>query len=114
MLNDNEFPNLHVATMTRHVSKVSNFLKEKEIDVNVVLKNGSTPLSCAAAMGYDEIIKLFLSQQNIMVNEPDDRGLTPLHKAASSGHYVIVQYFIYVVPVFSSKKQRIPNFHYQN
>jgi ankyrin repeat protein len=66
-------------------------LLEKEVDVNVLDKNGKTPLHWAAGRrGYDSIVKLLL-EKGVDVNVLDKNGWTPLHYTAESGEYTTVK-----------------------
>jgi len=54
--------------------------------------NRQTPLSWAARMGHEAVVKLLLATGKVDVNsKEDDNGRTPLPWAAENGHEAVVK-----------------------
>ena len=62
--------------------------------INVVAKDGNTPLHSAAAGGSEPIVKLLL-RHGADVQSYNKEGRTPLHRAAQFGHPETVRALIY-------------------
>jgi ankyrin repeat protein len=61
----------------------SSFLLDtKHVDVNSVDRWKQTPVSRAAQLGYEAVVKLLLATERIAVNSRDSYGFTPLIYAA--------------------------------
>ncbi|BAO99459.1 ankyrin repeat domain-containing protein [Wolbachia endosymbiont of Cimex lectularius] len=63
------------------IEKVKSLISEGA-DVNVVDKNGDTPLIWAATNGHKETVETLLKVKGIDVNVKGQYGYTPLHSAA--------------------------------
>ncbi len=63
------------------IEKVKSLISEGA-DVNVVDKNGDTPLIWAATNGHKETVETLLKVKGIDVNVKGQYGYPPLHSAA--------------------------------
>ncbi|OWF43588.1 cortactin-binding protein 2-like isoform X2 [Mizuhopecten yessoensis] len=63
---------------------------DREADVNLPLKDGTTPLLCSAESGHQECVSLLLDQ-GANPNTSRDNKYSPLHAAAAQGHRMCVQ-----------------------
>ncbi|XP_033745508.1 cortactin-binding protein 2-like [Pecten maximus] len=63
---------------------------DREADVNLPLKDGTTPLLCAAESGHQECVSILLDQ-GANPNASRDNKYSPLHAAAAHGHRMCVQ-----------------------
>ena len=52
---------------------------------------GRTPLSFAAQMGHEAVVKLLLVRDDVEVNSKDTAGRTPVLFAAENGHETVVK-----------------------
>jgi len=68
---------LHIAAYYDSGKAIDTLLKAKDIDVNLVNKNGETPLHCAAQFDHKEAISALLKAKDINVNAKNNRGKTP-------------------------------------
>lgn len=66
-------------------------LKQKNINPNISIVDGSTPLVRGAQKGNVNIVRLLLKQKYIHVNATGPRNETPLVLAAGAGHTEVVK-----------------------
>ncbi|GFN74968.1 cortactin-binding protein 2 [Plakobranchus ocellatus] len=76
---------LHKACAKGDVSSLQAFLRDKTVDCNQALKDGTTSLHCAAEFNKEECLRLLLESGAKPSSLRDDRT-TPLHFAAFRGH----------------------------
>jgi ankyrin repeat protein len=55
---------------------------------------GRTPLSWAAEMGHDSVVKMLLARDDVKADSKDDYGRTPLFAAADMGHEEVVKLLV--------------------
>jgi len=78
---------LHYAIRDNDIKKLKNILENGGLDVNKYMYNTDTPLTFAAAYGYDEIVKLLLEHGvNVDKENQQDMHMTPLVQAIHGGH----------------------------
>ena len=65
-------------------------LLRKGAGVQVLSKDGSSPMHLAAACGHTESCELLL-KHGAQLNVQDNKGDTPLHRAAVNGHMTLCQ-----------------------
>ncbi|MFA6303242.1 MAG: ankyrin repeat domain-containing protein [Legionella sp.] len=83
-------PLLHLAAQNGHLKVVQDLLAHNNIDVNIDVANGATPLFMAAQNGYLEVVKALLAHKYIEVNKASDDSITPLLIAAQKGFLDVV------------------------
>ena len=85
---------IHI-TIMRKFTKLTKFLVERKIDINMKDYFGRTPLMKATIRQNYDIVKILLEEQNIKVNETDCGGNT----AALLGKYLKIrnQYFVIAI-----------------
>jgi ankyrin repeat protein len=66
-------------------------LKRSAVNINSRSKFGHTPISLAAEMGREGMVRLLLGVPGVDVNSKNKSGNTPLSYAARNGHEAIVQ-----------------------
>ncbi|XP_052779857.1 cortactin-binding protein 2-like isoform X2 [Mya arenaria] len=67
------------------VDALRKLIVDLEADVNLPMKDGTTPAHCAAKNGQEECLQLLL-ERGCHVNSLRDDQQTPVHCAASNGH----------------------------
>jgi ankyrin repeat protein len=55
---------------------------------------GRTPLSWAAEMGHESVVKMLLARDDVKADSKDDYGRTPLFAAADMGHEEVVKLLV--------------------
>ncbi len=75
----------------RNWPKVVKLLINKGADVNLPLREGTTPLCFAAHDGYRKMTELLLQAPGIQVNKPGKDNITPLFMACYQEHKEIVR-----------------------
>jgi ankyrin repeat protein len=88
-IKDGQTP-LHVATTYHKIDLVNLLLNFDNIKLNHKDKNGHTPISLAAKMGYMNIVRSLIDA-GAHINLADKNGYTPLSLAAQMGHVDIVR-----------------------
>ena len=80
----------HLAAMEGYY-EILNFLCQKVTNLNVLNKDGDTPLHLAARFGHFEVVKL-LSSYTSEVNITNYHGVTPIECAKLNGYIEIANY----------------------
>ncbi len=96
------FPPLFIAVYYRVIPVIESLLAGS-IDINLqhffACSEIYTPLSLAASLGYEEIVRMLLErgalvQYTLSTSRFGSVQLSPLHRAAASGHLKIVELFL--------------------
>ena len=66
-------------------------VKEKVTPVDSKDSSGQTPLSWAAAMGHEVVVKLLVEREDVEADSKDKYSRTPLSRAAAMGHEAVVK-----------------------
>ena len=66
-------------------------LRREDVAPDSADKSGRTPLSWAAANGYEDIVKILLGRGDVAPNAADKLGQTPLLWAVGNGHEGVVE-----------------------
>jgi ankyrin repeat protein len=72
------------------VDVVSVLLKQKNVLVNQVGKDGATPLIEACENGHVDVVQVLLARKEIQINQADKNGWTPSKIAQYYKHTAIV------------------------
>ncbi|KFY83078.1 hypothetical protein V498_08310, partial [Pseudogymnoascus sp. VKM F-4517 (FW-2822)] len=77
---------------------------ENYININTETSYGETPLSWAAKMGHEAVVKLLLQRDDIAADLKDSGGRTPLSLTASCGHEAVVKLLLKQDDVIADSK----------
>jgi len=84
---------LHLAVSNNHLPFVQILLQNKEINVDIVNRNGSSPLLLAIDYGHSALVRLLISA-GASVKQADKQGFTALHKAVLTGNMEILRFLV--------------------
>jgi|GEM_PF-3366218 len=76
------------------ILEIINLILMKKPDVNIVDKNGETPLYYNADHNKAEIVKILLNIKGININKPNKNGYSPLKTAKMRGYSEIVKLLV--------------------
>ncbi|XP_045166400.2 cortactin-binding protein 2-like [Mercenaria mercenaria] len=76
---------IHRYAATGNVDALRKLIVDLEADVNLPMKDGTTPAHCAAENGQEECLSLLI-KRGCHVNSLRDDQQTPVHCAAAQGH----------------------------
>jgi ankyrin repeat protein len=82
---------LYVAAKQGNLACLTLLLAHQEINPNLAIENGDTPLHIAVIQGHLEIVKQLLRHSDIDPNQTNKNGITPLHLAAFQGNIHILK-----------------------
>lgn len=90
-----DFPSspIHKFASSGNVDSLRKLIIDLDADVNLPMKDGTTPAHCAAEFGREDCLKL-LVEKGANVNVSRDDQLSPLHLAAANGHIRCLQLLI--------------------
>jgi ankyrin repeat protein len=78
---------------------------EKGAEVDLRDSEGRTPLSWAAQMGHETVVKLLVARDDVDINSKDIWGRTPLSVAAERGHEAVVATLLACAAVNMNSKE---------
>ncbi|KAJ9458065.1 putative ankyrin repeat protein L93 [Diplonema papillatum] len=83
---------LHCACACGSVALVE-LLHQRGADLNIISKQGNTPLLVGAAK--EQVVVEYLCRNGAQVNIANYDGTTPLHRAAEAANFDVVQYLVH-------------------
>eukprot|EP00759_Apiculatamorpha_spiralis_P051387 PhF_6_TR520/c0_g1_i2/m.312 len=90
---------LYVACLNGKYDTVKYLINTAPHLVNIVPSNcESTPLLCAAEMGYLETVRLIATEAPQLLTRCDTTGRSPLYRAATNGHLDVVKLLVDLEP----------------
>ena len=90
-IKDSLWSGLHYASFFGIVEVVAASIEMRCYDLNERHFRGSTPLSCAAKNGHEEVVKILLGWEEVNLNKADNFDDTPISDAAQGRHEGVVK-----------------------
>ena len=96
ILNEKPVDDLFEAVEKNDITKVSEILDQKIVEVNVIdkSKHNRSILQAAARQGHEELVRLLVEKYNANIQWSDDIGDLSVHMAADNGHIGVVKYLV--------------------
>ena len=97
---------LHVASTYNLCSVVKSCFGSSDVVADSKDDEGRTPLSRAAEMGHEAVLRMLLTRDDVAADSKNGLGHTPLSWAASGGHEAVVRLLLTRDDVTASSRNR--------